>query len=175
MHFFLTGERGVGKSQALRQAVTLSELPPFGFVTRFMDSGDGFFPSLYMMPPSWSGPAEDGYRIAVRREGRMVLLPEQFDSLSTALLREARTHPEGVILMDECGHLEKDRLPFHREIARCLDQDVPVLGVLRLNQPWHSFIIHHPKVRVITVTPENRDSLPGWISEHLKRERNPEE
>lgn len=110
-------------------------------------------------------------RIALRREGRMVLLPERFDILSTGLLREAELHPEGVILMDECGHLEAESDQFHREILRCLEGEIPVLGALRMDQPWHAFIKNHPRVKVFSVTVENRDALPGKVAETLLMEQ----
>ena len=50
---------------------------------------------------------------------------------------------------------------------KCLDGDIPVLGALRLDQPWHALIRNHPGVRVFPVTAENRDALPERIAETL--------
>ena len=170
MHVFLTGERGIGKSWAIQRAVTLLGRTPYGFLTRFQTGQDGTA-SLHMISPSGEERMNEENRIALRREGRMVLLPERFDILSTGLLQAAGLHPEGVILMDECGYLEAESDQFHREILRCLDGDIPVLGVLRMHQPWHAFIKNHPRVRVFSVTLENRDALPRKVAETLLMER----
>ena len=166
MHVFLTGERGIGKSQAIRTAVSLIGRVPYGFLTRFGTEGDPTA-ALYMVSPSRQEPMGEAERIAVRRDGRITLLPDRFDSLAADLLREASCHPEGIILMDECGHLEAGLTHFHAEILRCLDGDIPVLGALRLDQPWHALIRNHPGVKVFRVTAENRDSLPALIAETI--------
>ena len=48
--------------------------------------------------------------------------------------------------------------------------DIPVLGVLRRDQPWHDFIKRHPKVRVLTLTEENRAGIAEEITALLRKE-----
>ncbi len=166
MHVFLIGERGIGKSRAIRNAVKLIGRPPYGFLTRFRE-GDPDSSGLCMVPPACPDRTDDTHLIALRQDGRMKLLPDRFEYLASSLLQEARSHPEGIILMDECGHLEAHLDRFHREILKCLDGDIPVLGALRLDQPWHALIRNHPGVRVFPVTAENRDALPERIAETM--------
>lgn len=166
MHIFLIGERGIGKSLAIRNAVKLLRRTPYGFLTLFQD-GDPDSSSLCMVPPSHPDWTDNAHRIALRKDGRMRLLPDRFESLATSLLQEARSHPEGIILMDECGHLEAGLDCFHREVLQCLDGNIPVLGALRMDQSWHAFIKNHPGVRVLPVTMDNRDSLPEKIAKAL--------
>lgn len=169
MHVFLTGDRQVGKSRAIARTAAAMGRPVYGFRTRFLTRERGSS-SLYMVPAAEAdtAPLEEDNMVAALLEGKMRGLTERFDTLGTALLREARRHPEGLILMDECGHLEKHALAFQREIAACLDGDIPVLGVLRKDQAWHDFIKNHPNVRVITVTPENRTEIDGEILSLLR-------
>ena len=168
MHIFLTGERGAGKSLAVRRAAVLLHRPCFGFVTCFREENHRAS-GLYLLPAAEPDLTDEAHLAAEWRDGRLTPLPGRFDTLGAALLREARMHPDGLILMDECGHLEKNAAVFQREILRCLDGDIPVLGALRKGQNWHGFIRKHPKVKIITVTPENRDALPAAIVEALGR------
>ena len=162
MHVFLTGERQIGKSRALSRAVERLGLPCYGFRTRFLTKERGSS-SLYMVSPSRPDDLRPECAVAELREGKMRPLTERFDTWGVQLLREARGHPEGLILMDECGHLEKNAMLFQREILACLDGHVPVLGVLRKDQEWHAFIKRHPAVRVLTVDESNRAAIDDEI------------
>lgn len=155
MHVFLTGEKQIGKSRALRRAAEELGLPVAGFRTRFLTRERGSS-ALYMVPAMQEELLDEAHIVARLEDGRMHGLTERFDTLGVQLLREARQQAGALILMDECGHLEKNALSFQAEIRACLDGKNPVLGVLRKDQPWHGFIKAHPRVRVLTVTEENR-------------------
>ena len=169
MHVFLTGDRQVGKSRALNGALALLDRPVYGFRTRFLTRERGSS-SLYMTPANNPEQICKAAMVAELAEGKMRPLPQRFDALGGELLREARRHPEGVILMDECGHLEKNALAFQAEIKACLDGDIPVLGVLRKDQPWHDFIKRHPKVLVITVDENNRADMARRVAALIRGE-----
>ncbi len=166
MHVFLTGDKGCGKSWAVRQTAELLGRPCFGFVTRF-DGLDRHASSLYLLPASTAEQTDRMHLAAFWQDGKLQPILECFDIFGTALLAEARTHPEGLILMDECGRLEKEAYVFQKEILQCLDGDIPVLGVLRKDQPWHDFIKSHPRVRVITISGRATDDLPVLIAKEL--------
>ena len=169
MHVFVTGERQTGKSRAVRRAAEMLGRPCKGFLTCFLTRERGTS-SLYMVPPEERDLRDEEHMVAVLEDGRMRPLTERFDTLGARLLREARSHPEALILMDECGHLEKNAMVFRKEILTCLDGDIPVLGVLRRDQPWHDFIKRHPKVRVLTLTEENRAGIAEEITALLRKE-----
>ena len=169
MHVFLTGERQIGKSRAVRRAAELLGRPVTGFRTCFLTRERGTS-SLYMVPAEEDDPVLDAaHTVAELREGKMCPLTERFDTLGAELLRESRRHPGTLILMDECGHLEKNALEFQREIRLCLDGETPVLGVLRKDQPWHEFIRNHPRVRVLEVNEENRGTVAEEAAELLRK------
>ena len=106
MHVFVTGERQTGKSRAVRRAAEMLGRPCKGFLTCFLTRERGTS-SLYMVPPEERDLRDEEHVVAVLEDGRMRPLTERFDTLGARLLREARSHPEALILMDECGHLEK--------------------------------------------------------------------
>ena len=164
MHVFLTGERGIGKSRAAASAAALLGRPCLGFRTAFL-AEDHRASALYLFPANADCQSEEARVAAVWSDGRLTASAGTFDVYGAALLREARGHPEALILMDECGHVERNALAFQREILACLDGETPVLGVLRKGQPWHAMIREHPNVRVLEVTARNRDRLPRQIAE----------
>ena len=163
MHVFLTGDKGVGKSRAAREALRLTGRPAFGFRSRF-ETADYRASSLYLLPADGPLCPDEAHLAASWVNGKLTAVEGRFDTLGVSLLREARSHPEAVILMDECGHAEKNAMAFRCEILACLDGDTPVLGVLRKGQAWHEEIKNHPRVILLEVTPENRDSLPARIA-----------
>ncbi len=163
MHVFLTGDRGIGKSWAAASAAALLQRPCLGFRTAFL-AKDHRASALYLFPAGADCPSPEARVAAVWADGRLTAVAGVFDKYGTALLREARRHPEALILMDECGHVERDALVFQREILACLDGETPVLGVLRKGQLWHGMIREHPNVRVLEVTAQNRGRLPQQIA-----------
>ena len=168
MHVFLTGERQIGKSRAVRAAAEILGRPCAGFRTRFLTRERGSS-SLYMVPAAGEEILDDKHMVAVLENGKMRPLTERFDTLGAGLLREAQKERGALILMDECGHLEKNAFVFQREILKCLDGPDPVLGVLRWGQPWHDFIKNHPRVTVIMVTEDNRADLAENIAALIER------
>ena len=91
-----------------------------------------------------------------------------FDAQGTALLDAARKTAQ-VIVIDECGRLERDAHAYHEALRRCVEGDVPVLCAIRkLKAPWADWIRNHPRVRLIEVTTENRDRIPQEILDLLR-------
>ena len=167
MHIFLTGDVQCGKSTVIRRALEMIDRPVYGFRTLFTNRKDDH-KALYMLPASYQGEPQQMHIVTQFDCGRPHVLTERFDALGSSLLKEAQTHPEGLILMDECSRFERDALLFQQEILRCLDGDIPVLGVVRLTaEGWVDQIRNHPKVRLITVTLENRDTLPQQVANLL--------
>ena len=166
MHVFLTGERGIGKSTVVRAAARLTGRPCYGFCTRF-ETEDRHASALYLVPPDYNETPDPSFQAAIWQNGRLIPVDGCFDRLGVRLLKEGQRHPEGIILMDECGHVERKEMMFRQEIAACLNGKIPVLGVLRLGQEWHDPIRRHPAVRVLTVSRENRNELPQMVADLL--------
>lgn len=169
MHVFLTGERQIGKSRALNRAAEMLGMPCRGFRTRFLTKERGSS-SLYMLPAEEEGPLDEDHLVARLEQGRLHGLTERFDLLGSEILRKSRENPDALILMDECGHLEKSARVFQREILRCLDGDQPVLGILRKNQEWHAFIRQHPRVKVLEVNEDNRHMIAETVVSLISQE-----
>lgn len=168
MHVFLTGEVQCGKSTAIARVIKMINRPVYGFRTIFTDRCNES-KVLYMVPGSYDEQPRGEHIVTQFECGRPKVLTERFNEIGEALLKEAQAHPEGLILMDECSRFEREALRFHEEIFRCLDGDIPVLGVVRLGaEGWVENIRTHKNVKLLMVTKENRDDMPAeiirWLS-----------
>jgi len=164
MHIFLTGEIQVGKSTVITRTLSVLDIKSGGFRTCFGPDRESPDRLLYMN--SATEPQVYDLKNAVVRftKGKPAqVLPNKFDILGTELIRSARANKK-LIIMDECGSLEQDALVFQKEIMDCLDDNIPVLGVVKLSScGWTDLIRNHYKVKLLTVTRENRDTLPQII------------
>ena len=162
-HIFLTGQIQIGKSTLLRKV--LAGLPGVrisGFRTESAECIGGPFGPLYLVPAAQNPPQYgNDNRVADRfgKERGVVGYPEVFDRAGIAALQDAEK--ADLIVMDEIGFLEADAAGFRARIGDLRDGDTPILGVVRQQgeTAQQRMIRMHPKVRVIEVTKENRDSL----------------
>ena len=93
--------------------------------------------------------------------------PARFDDLGCAAL--ADTAGCRLLVMDELGPHEEAALRFQAAVFRTLDGSTPILGVLQQAQSqFLDRIARHPRVTVLTVTEENRNTLAA----ELRRWRN---
>ena len=168
MHIFLTGAVQIGKSTVISKVINSAGLRVGGFRTSFGPDRASPDRLLYLYSAG-SPPALDEDHGVVRFTGRVPApIPGRFDSLGIPLLREAKARAS-LIIMDECGRLESDALPFQAEILSALDGDTPVLGVVREGLPgWTTAVAAHPRVRLVTVTMENRDYLPAMLNRWVR-------
>ena len=160
-HIFLTGEIQVGKSTVIQNTLSLLTIKYGGFCTFF--GNDRYEPEhcLYINEASGSRSISRENAVAYfSASGAPQPLPERFDALGTKYLAEAAANAK-LIIMDECGNLERDAILFQDEILHILDGNTPVLGVLKLSASgWADKIRFHPSVNLITVDKANRDELP---------------
>ena len=167
MHIFLTGEIQVGKSTVIAKTLSILKITPEGFKTYYGPDRESPNRLLYMN--SARKPKSFREEDAVVRffEGKPPQPLTKFDIDGVELIRSARSSSK-LILMDECGSLERDALAFQKEVIDTLGGDTPVFGVIKLaSKGWTDRIRNHPKVNLITFTKENRDVLPPIIAKQL--------
>ena len=169
MHVFLTGEIQIGKSTVLQKSLSLLRLPFGGFCTYF--GPDRYAPEhgLYIGDAAWPKVFLADNVVACFREGvPPEVHAERFDTLGSRYISAASAH-EKIIVMDECGRLERGALRFQRHVLDALDGNVPILGVVKLSASgWADGIRSHPKVKLIIVDKQNRDRLPVALSDLLR-------
>ena len=165
MTIFLTGERGVGKSTALRRALHGCGLMIGGFMTDFGDTRYGENKKLWLLPWSETPDFSAGQVCALLGPGGRQVFPEVFDGLGAELLRRAAADEAcGLILLDELGFLEADAGRFRAAVLSVLAGPKPVLGVVRRGLgAWRDA----PLGELWEVTKENREAVPHRLRERL--------
>lgn len=171
MNILLTGEVQTGKSTIIRRVTEKHpEWKIGGFVTLKM-------PGSFQVPENW--PEDQIFRpdaVCICRAGKPLFssdlgivgdcgeygfpksFPDIFDSIGKRLAEDTAGYD--LMIMDELGFLENEAELFQGAVFRTLEADVPVLGVLKKKaSPFLDRIRSLPGVRIIEVTPENRDSL----------------
>lgn len=162
-NFFLTGNIQVGKSTILRKWIaTRPEWKVGGFRTiggaRNADGSD----TVHIVPATRDVELTDENRVMMRGAGfphkTVCGFREVFDSAGGALLRESADCD--VILMDEVGVQENDAQGFFDEVMRCLDSDIPVIGVCQNRQGVLTDAVRgRQDVELIWVSVENREDV----------------
>ena len=157
-HVVLTGEIGAGKSTALQAVLGRLGVCAQGLET-YCPQARGVLPKeLYMRP---FGSDERGRLIAILPDGDKRGVTPLFDTYGAALLRAAKESDAALIVIDECGRLEREALSYHTALRECLDGEKPMLIVLRkLKAEWADFIRRHPAAALLEVTEENRADMP---------------
>ena len=171
MHIFLTGEIQIGKSTVLQKTLSLLNLPYGGFCTYF--GQDRYAPEHCLYINDAAQPKTFGQENVVVRfgEGPPEVFTERFDTTGAGYIEKASAECTRLIVMDECGALERKALRFQQSILKALDGEVPILGVVKLSASgWVDCIRNHPKVRLITVDEQNRDRLPTELSDLTLRQ-----
>lgn len=159
-HLFLTGNVRVGKSTILRALLARAELPAGGFQTFFGPELPDGGADVYMI-----GAMEKRDRLRPENvvahwisRGKFTAYPEAFNRIGAALLKGAESYP--FILMDELGFMESQALDFQKAVLSCLNEDIPVLGVVKpLQTPFLERVQNHKNVRLLWTTKENRDRV----------------
>ncbi len=168
MVIFLTGERGVGKSTALRRALAGSGLRIGGFMTDFGETRYGEDKTLWLLPWSETPDYAAGEVCARMGPGGRAVFPKVFDGLGTELLLASARDPAcDLILMDELGFLEAEAAGFREAVLSVLAGPKPTLGVVRRGLgAWQDTGLGE----VWEVTAENREEIPPLLRQRLIRQ-----
>lgn len=165
MHVFLTGERGVGKSTALRRALELLDVVPGGFHTYF----DAPRRRLYLAAPAQGNLCDDAHTVGGMVDGRARADRAAFDRVGVEAIHGSAPGA-AILLFDECGKLEEGAADFQAAVLAALDGPIPILGVIKPDRAgsWLEKIAKHPRVELILVTEENRDGLPQLLATRMR-------
>jgi len=167
-HIFLTGAVQSGKTTVIQKVLARLNRSVGGFCSGSGPDRANEDRPLYLWNASGAPIYDDTHCVAHITADKRQGFPERFNSLGCDALLQAQKHQVDLILMDECGFLERDAAEFQAAVLHALDGDIPVLGVVRLRSSgWTDQIRNHPHVTLITVTEENRDRLPDQIAELL--------
>lgn len=156
-NIFLVGGTGSGKSDIIEVTTELLGKRLGGFETSLMRDGNGQ-QALYLFAPGES-PANISSHIVAAPSDSPLQIAKRFNELGCAYL-SASAGAE-LIIMDELGNLEKDAVEFRRAVYKALDSSTPVLGAINEGfAHWTNDLTLRSDLRTITVTEENRGTLP---------------
>ena len=163
-HLFLTGPKQIGKSTVLRRLLRDRDAKIGGFRTVRIPLEDGA--SIHMVAPSETEYTDEN-RIFSRRKGILYIDPSDFDRIGCVLLSDINDCD--LILMDELGPNEANSEKFRQAVWKVLNGEISVYGVLQVaDSDFLDAVASRPDVEVVTISQENRDSMPqrlldqGW-------------
>ncbi len=163
MNVLLTGRPGVGKSTVIQKVINaLGRDRVAGFWTMERRVGGiraGF--SIQTMD-GLTGTLADVNLHDGPRVGKYTVNVTSLNQIAIPSLQRARESNK-LIIVDEIASMELKSLMFASEIRLCLDTG-RVLGTLQLRGgAFQDEVRARSDVRIVEVTPENRDSLPSQI------------
>jgi len=165
MTLLLTGKPSVGKSTIIKKVVGM-----IGY-----DNANGFWTEEIRIEGKRTGFAirtVDGVEAILAhvderygpQVGKYGVVVKHIDNVIIPALQCAR-NSESIIIIDEIASMELKSPKFATEVRKCLDTG-RVLGTLQLRSAqFQDEVRSRGDVRIIVVTPENRDSLPAQVVE----------
>ena len=170
-HIFLTGDIQTGKSTIINRALSGKEIVLGGYKTvgglRRSD-GNSY---VHLLRADTYEQLSPQNRVLHRKPAygriKFEVNRELYNTKGVSLLKNLPRNCQ-LILMDEIGTREKHCLPFRQAIMDTLDGDIPVLGVVQIRpDDFLDEIRSHPKVELITVTPQNREAVYHYVEQHV--------
>lgn len=165
-HVFLYGDVGVGKSTLIDSVLAKTGLSVCGFRTGFDERRAQVDRNLYLYDAAGPATFKPEHSVVRFYDGGRDVDIERWNTLGCSLL-EGRFGAQ-IRIMDECSFLEQEAELFCRRVLDCLEEPLPVLGVVRpAKAGWVGKIMDHPAVWTIQVTLENRDGLVPVLVRHF--------
>ena len=168
-HLFLTGKRGIGKSTIISWVISQISVKISGFKTVYIPELNGDS-NLYLLD------ADNGLNMCIGDYNKIAhkspktkieIYPDKFISVGIPLLQKSLNSK--LIIMDELGWIESSCTEFQNSVLSILNNDVPVIGVIRdTHTPFLDTIRGHPNVSILNVTTQNREYLREKVLQHIQ-------
>lgn len=171
-NLLLSGRPGIGKTTVVRRLVSRISVPAGGFYSDEIRSRAGRigFRVVDLEGPTGLLAHIDRRRIQTvgssppPRVGKYYVDVPGFESIGVRALRTALSTKD-LIVVDEIGRMELYSRRFRAEVLAALDSPKPLVAVIQQrSDPFLDSIRVRPDVRLWTVTPTNRDRLPGELA-----------
>lgn len=158
-HIVIAGKRHTGKTTLVNRLLEGYEGPVYGFRTASGSSLRKGFRSFFIFPAGSEEHVESEENHIGDGNGRgPVSYPEAFNDYGVRCLQ---AEPDGIIVMDELGFMEKDAEEFCNRVLELFDGDIPILATAKSGHDidFLNKILNHPDADVYYITTENRDEL----------------
>lgn len=158
-HIIIAGKRQVGKTTLVDRLLEVFSGPVYGFRTAPGKSMKKGYKSFFIHPAGVADREESEENHIGDGNGIQPLAyPETFDDYGVRCLEAG---PDGIIVMDELGFMEKDASVFCGRVLELLDGDIPVLATAKSGHDieFLNRVLSHPNADVYYINADNRDEL----------------
>jgi len=167
--YLLTGRPGAGKTTCLRRALALLGRPAGGFFTEeIREQGTRVGFALETLEGRHAVLAHVRRR-GGPRVGKYGVDIAALDDVGVPAIRAAVDEGR-LVVVDEIGKMEAASARFRQAVEDALRSPAGLIGtILSAPHPWADRIKADPVVRLIEVTPENREGIPARLVTLLTR------
>jgi nucleoside-triphosphatase len=172
-HILLTGRPGCGKTTVIRavaQELGRRGVRLFGFWTdEIREKGRRVGFSIELVSGEKAVMAHENFS-GGPRVSRYGVNVSTVDSLAAAELERAAAAAPCVVCVDEIGKMELCSRRFRDALSRLLDSGAVVAAtIIQAPHPYADRIKQRPDVELLSVTLENRTTLPALLIDRLAR------
>ncbi len=164
------GECKIGKTKLIYECIQhLEETLKIGGFSTYFDKKSSQEKILYISPfnrENIDSPSLQKKAIMHWLSGNITVFKTGFDDYGSQLLQQSKN--VDIIVMDELGRFEENAEQFKKEVIKCLDETIPILGVIRSLDygTWLDEIKIHPNVTVLHVDKNNLDTVGKILLNH---------
>ncbi|MDH7507933.1 MAG: NTPase [Methanomassiliicoccales archaeon] len=168
-NFLITGPPGIGKTTVITKVAKTLENECGGFYTtevRIKGIRKGF---EIITLDGMSGILADVSLSNVPKVGKYGVNLEDIDQVAVASIRKAMM-TKNIVIIDEIGKMEVLSPLFRSAVIAALDSPKPVIGTIaERGDPFFDAIREREDVEILVVSLGNRDDLPGFIIQRLRK------
>lgn len=166
-HILICGDKGAGKTTLIKRVMAETSLPVFGYRTAVGSIDDDGIKSIHMYPVADSD--SKGTIIGHTNNRVLDVRYETFDDLGVSLISE--DVDDGILIMDEIGHMEIGSDHFCNEVLRAFDGDDYILASIKSRDQGYKYlraIKNHPSVKLFEITEGNRETVYADVKEIVR-------
>jgi nucleoside-triphosphatase len=165
-NILLTGPPRCGKSTVIEKLVTQIQRPVVGFFTREIKERGRRVGFAIITLDGKEGILAHEESKSPRRVGKYGVNVDELDRIAVPSMIPGTADP--IVIIDEIGKMECFSPLFRETLIKTLDSANPVIGsIAQKGNPFIEKIKERKDVLLVTVSEENRDSLPADLLEQI--------
>ncbi len=163
MNVLLTGRPGVGKTTAIQRIVDLlgKNRADGVWSLEIREAGRRVGFAIHTFTAE-KGVLADTRGNSGPRVGKYTVNVQGIDEIAIPALKRARISGK-VIIIDEIASMELKSPRFAPEVRKCLETGCVIGTLQQRSGPFQDEVRKRPDVRLLTITPENRDEIPAQV------------